>query len=90
MGESFGTEMICPPFLLKARSCAIPFHHLDETRLVLNFRCMGANSTLIRLCIMLLLLKRFHDPLPEVTRDFDELVSSFECVDSSVTAQVTH
>ena len=39
---------------------------------------------------MLLLLKRFHDPLPEVTRDFDELVSSFECVDSSVTAQVTH
>ena len=39
---------------------------------------------------MLLLLKRFHDLLPEVTRDFDELVSSFECVDSSVTAQVTH
>ena len=103
MGESFGTEMICPPFLLKARSyrsssrydlcntsaCAIPFHHLDQTHLVLNFR-WAKISTLIGLCIMLLLLKCFHDPLPEVTRNFDELVSLFECVDSSVTAQVTH
>ena len=42
---------------------------------------------------MMSLMKRFpehdHDPMPEVTRDVDELVSLFECVDSSAAGQVT-
>ena len=68
-----------------------PFPFTIWTKRALSSTSGGRRfSTLIRLCIMLLLLKRFHDPLPEVTRDFDELLSSFECVDSSVTAQVTH
>ena len=43
---------------------------------------------------MLSMMKRFsehdHDPLAEVPRDVDELVSLFVCADSSAAVQVTH
>ena len=76
--------------------CAIPSHHLDETApcpqlpVEANLYSACHNYTWHYTVADEVFSEHDHDPLAEVTRDVDELVSLFECVDSSAAGQVTH
>ena len=74
--------------------CAFPSHNLDETapcpQLPVEANLYSANYTWHYVVADKAFSEHDLDPLAKVTRDVDELVSLFECVNASAAVQVTH
>ena len=76
--------------------CAFPSHNLDKTApcpqlpVEANLYFASHNYTWHYAVADKAFSEHDLDPLAKVTRDVDELVSLFECVNSSAAVQVTH